>query len=263
MGNDLRAEDQREELLNLIKKSTDSVRMMVFSFFVVSFLLKIVVGASFPIQLFLIELLWIILSFPFFYFTKRIKGISAINNFHLFWIVCELFMLTLIIHFIGGIMWVGPFFYLFFALYENFLFGKRQRIAMLFLTIVFYVGLVFLEFFKFIPTYKVFSLPNLYEDLDYVISTIVVTSGMIIFSFLASDIFRTELENKIGQIFKINRSLLDTQKSLERTNKELLERMKELEKINKFAVGRELKISELKEKIEELEKKLEEERKRK
>jgi len=253
--------DQREELLSIIKKSTDSVRIMVLSFLALSLFLKVFLKVPFSSTLFLLELLWILLSFPFFYVTKRMKGVIEINNFHLFWIVCELFLLTFIVHFVGGIMWVGPFFYLFFALYENFLFGKRQRIAMLFLTIMFYVGLVFLELFKFIPTYRIFSLPNLYENLDYIISTVIITSGMIIFSFLASGIFRTELENKIGQIFKINRSLLDAQKSLERANKELLERMRELEKINKFAVGRELKISELKEKIEELERKLDEEKK--
>lgn len=272
---------QKKDLLKRIEKSTKSVRLMLIIFLGLSLGLKIFWGTLFPFVVFILIIAWLLLSYPFFYFTQKAKTLEGISNIHFSWIVCELALLTAIIHFMGGVTWIVPFFYMFFAIYETFLFAKKQRLAMFGLTILFYLGLVFLEYFEIISYHRIFSIfydLDLYHDSQYFFSTLIVGTGALIFSFAAADLFREELQNKVKKLFTAYEELKEIKENLEdkvkartkdlekerasleqkvqQRTKELQEKIEELEKFKKIATGRELRMVELKKKIKQLKSKL-------
>jgi len=266
---------KEKELLDNIDKSTNSVRFLVISFLLLSLLFRFVFSFPIVFQVFLIEALWLILSFPFKHLTKKAKTIAGINNIHFIWVGCELVLTTIIVHYIGGINWIGPLFYMFFPLYEVFLFGKKQRIAMFTLTIASYVSLVSLEYLGAIPVQNV-VLSNIYAQRNSFLTTLLAESGMITFSFLAASIFRNSLEENFKKLsiaheelkdikdtltVRVNASTkelkklnLHLEKEVRKRSRELKTKLEELEKFRKLTVGRELKMIKLKERIEELEK---------
>ncbi|MCD6550541.1 hypothetical protein J7K24_03300 [bacterium] len=250
-------EEKRKEVLETIRKSMSSVALMVFVFFLLSLIGAIFFRISLAKEIFIIEILWLLLTYPVFWIHTKIKTAVWINNFHLFWVSCELLFLTMIVHFLGSIAWIIPSFYLFFALHENFLFGKLQRVSMLFLTLGFFLGLVLLEFIGLINAYNIFFPSiNVYGNYPYTIMTVLVMLGMIIFSFFTTNVFRRELREKIEEKIRINRDLIKTQESLRKANEELNKRIKMLEQIHKLTLDREMKMIELKEKIKKLQEKL-------
>jgi len=274
-------ENQRDGLLKRIKDSTNSVRAMLVVFFVLPLGFRIFLGTPFSDRLFVLVVSWFILSFPFFFFTKQARTLSSINNIHLGWIICELILLTMIIREIGGIAWLGPFFYLFFAIYETFLFAEKQRTIMFFCTIASFLSLILLEYFGIISYHQIFpALLNVSKNPEYFFSTVSVELGMIIFSFVAIGIFRGELEKRIQQVtvaykeleeikntlavrVKAKTKALEEEKaSLEQKvgqrTKELQEKLEELEQFHKLTVERELKMVEVKKEIAKLKKELEE-----
>lgn len=250
-------EEKRKELLETIKRSMSSVALMIFVFFLLSVVGAIFFKLSIAKEIFIVELLWLFLIYPVFWLHTKIKTAVWVNNFHLFWVSCELLFLTIIIHFLGSIAWIAPSFYLFFSLYENFLFGRLQRISMLFLTLGSYLIMVSMEFIGLVNNYNIFFPSiNVYRNYSYTVMTIAVTVGMIVFSFLTTNIFREELEEKIKEKMRINQDLLKAQGSLQKANEELNKRIKMLERVHKLTLNREMKMIELKEKIKDLQEQL-------
>jgi len=120
MKNNIEITISKKELIGGIERSTNSVRIMLVTFFFLCLTLKYIFGVALPLELFIIEAIWLLLSFPFFYIVKEATKIEKINNFHFAWVVCELILLTAIIHFAGGVTWICPFIYIFFPIYETF-----------------------------------------------------------------------------------------------------------------------------------------------
>lgn len=278
MENNTNSTILKRDLISSIEKSTNSVRVMLITFFFLCLIIKYIFDVVLPLELFIIEAVWLLLSFPFFYIITKTTKVEKINNIHFAWIICELLLLTIIIHFTGGVTWIVPFVYMFFPIYETFLFGKKQRTIMLLATISFFLSLAFLEYFKIISPHIIFPGINILYSKSYFVTIAIIVSGMIVFSFVATNLFHEELGKKLRQLSRVNSELKEIKDSLairvkaktkeleninfeleEKVKKrtvELKERVEELERFQKITVGRELKMVELKKEIERLEKNL-------
>jgi hypothetical protein len=248
-------ESQRKKLINAMKESTKSVRMMLIGFIFSSAIIKFLLGMPFSYNVFLALIIWLLASFPFFRISEKTKTISRINNIHFLWIIFELLLLTIIIYYIGGITWIGPILYVFFPVYETFLFGNKQKIAMITLTIAFLVGLGSLQYLEIINPHIIFPGINIYEG-NYFYITLLLEIGIIIFTTVASSMFRKEFEDKIKELNLTYKEKERTRDNLKKKEKELNKRVKELEKFYRLTVGRENKMIELKKEIKELKKRL-------
>jgi len=74
-------EEKRKEVLETIRKSMSSVALMVFVFFLLSLIGAIFFRISLAKEIFIIEILWLLLTYPVFWIHTKIKTAVWINNF--------------------------------------------------------------------------------------------------------------------------------------------------------------------------------------
>ncbi len=246
--------NRKKELLKSIEKSTKSVRSMVFSFILLSALLKFIFGIPLPYTVFIVEIAWLSLSYVFFHINKRAKTISGINNIHFTWIIHELLFIAIIIHYIGGIAWIGPLLYVLFPIYGTFLFEKKRRIMMAILTLIFFIIPSLLQYLKIIHPHIIFEGLDIYKN-NYFAITLFFETGIIIFAIIATSLFRDKLENRMKELSSAYNKLNKIKENLKKRDEELKKRVKELERFYNMTVGREIRMIELKKIIKKLKKK--------
>ena len=139
----------------------------------------------------------------------------------------------------------------------------------------FYSILVFFEYFGIISHKPIFLLePNLYQSLSYVATNILVVAAFFFFVAETAGTFSEILKQKTRELQKAYEKARNARKVLEirvkartkqlnelteqreevikQRTKELQEKIEELGRFHKLAVGRELKMIELKEEIKNL-----------
>lgn len=275
MRNDTEIIISKEELVKNMKKSTNSIRIMLIVFLFLCLIFKYIFNVPLPPEFFIIEIAWLLLTIPFLCAIRKSKeNVKRIINIHFAWIVCEILLMTVIIHFVGGITWLGPFFYFFFPIYNAFIFRKKKRIMAFAILVFCFLSLAFLEYFQIVPPNTSFSDASILHNKSYFITTTLIILGMIVFSFIAANELHKNLENKIKELSKSHRDIEDIRDSLkirikaktkelkdanfdleekvQKRTKELNKRVEELEKFQKITVGREIKMAELKEEIRKL-----------
>jgi len=222
--------------------------------------------------------IWLISAFFLDFLVKKSKTASRINNLYFSYIIENILLLNWIVFNVGGVEWVGAIFYLFPIIYGNTLLSIKKGRIINILAGLNYTLLVILQYFNIIPFREFFSVPsNLHQDPIY----LSVTLPFIFFAFYAvgwaigiftellqkrtSELEKARLEiEEARQVLEIKvkaktrelRELAEQrEKTIEERTKELKEKIEEMEKFQKLAVGRELKMVELKRKIKELESK--------
>lgn len=277
-------------LKEIFRADIRSSKFSLSFFIILTLALKFLLNVSFSIFIPIILAVWLAGDFVKEVLFKKAKNTQELHNRFFRYIFFETFLLTLIVHLLGGIEWIGGFFYtLNFALPFVILPEKRKNI--LFFTVTgFYLSLVLLEYFQIIPHHNIFAETGFYRRPTYVLPTFLATIGFF-FSFKsltssapeflkkeidealeakqeALQAYREEEEAKNILEVKVKartKELEDLAANLEEQikerTKELQAKMEELEKFNRLAVGREIKMMELKEEIKKLERKKEKDEK--
>lgn len=286
-----------EELLREIKSRISTAGLTVIVFLILELALRFLFRIPFPFMISYLLVFWLLTIFIFSWLIKTQKTCAGINNIHFGYFVFELSMLTVLIHYIGGIEWIGAIFYIFTIIYANFFLSRKKGLLITLIAFTFFTGLVFLEYFEIIPHYDLFSITGLYKDFSYIVTTLLpIAGGAFILISLATGIFADRLKEKTRELVVAYQSLEKTKASLEikvkertgelekervsleekvkgrtqelkeliekqekmvqQRTKELQEKVKELERFQKLAVGRELKMIELKKEIEKFKKPL-------
>lgn len=270
----------RSELMFSIGSSR---KILIFLSFAALFA-KVVLRLSFsPVILFFIFAITILFFTVYEKLLRLSQTENQLYNTYLGIMINEIILLTIIIHYLGGVEWVGGIFYVFILLMGSFILPFKKVWILAPFTILCYTTLVLLEYFSVIPHKLIFPVdPHNYQSAPYVGVQVFAISIVLIFVVkIAGDvsvIFRKKREEvkeegrkavkayqeseearKILQIEVKARTeeleiLVNKQEEIvAKRTEELQEKIKELESFHRLTVGRELKMIELKEKIKELE----------
>ena len=287
--------NQIDSYLPRIRADIQRKFWMQGGFFLVAIFLKLVTKVILPIPLFLIVLFLSLINagnYILFIKDKRKKAETVIDWYFLT-VFLDIIALTVAIYYLGGIVWIGPFFYSLTIVNLFWLFPKNKAFFLIGACLLSLVTLISLQYLGAIPDFYAFPWDpweeNIVQSLPYVVVTAIGSLVVILILGFSNDLFRRTLERQITEISRAGKNLGRTkelleievknqtadlfqkkenlEKEIEERTKELEERkknvqtrIKELERFHKVAVEREIKMIELKERISRL--KDEEENKR-
>jgi hypothetical protein len=217
---------------------------------------------------------------------RQTRAKTIVNLYFFYDIFIELLSITAIVYLAGGVEWMGSVFFLFPVVYASIVLPRKKALVVCTLTTVSYALLVILPYFGLIPFHSYFNLGfPLYQNSKYIIDNILLAGASFFGIGVAANLFtdvlkrksvklertsealeeqRATLEIKVRARTKELESLSENLKDkveertreLEKRKKELELKMEELEKFNSLAMGREMKMIELKKRVKELEEKL-------
>lgn len=277
---------EKEEALKRYSQLIDIRFPGIIAFLFAALILKIFLEVPFPNSLFLLVSFMAISTILYDLLFRRIKKpkTSQIVNGYFGYLLFDLIILTMIIYIIGGVTWIGFIFYGLY-IYTNFLlFPRSYLLFFIFYSSFLYTLLVSIQYLGIFPPQFIFSLEErVAQNPFYVLSTWLVA---IIFLWVLGyygDTFYKALQGKIEELQK-TRGVLEEERTslkirvrartselweeregleekvkertqeLEKERKELAKRIAELERFHRVAVGRELKMRELKKEVGKLKK---------
>ncbi len=272
------------EFLPRIKIDIDQ-RFPIASFFLFLMLvLRVALKIPLPDALFFLMSFLLLSSIPIDLLINRVKTRKpqTAMNYYFGYLFFDLFLLTLIIHFLGGIAWIIPAVYLLYIINLFWLFPKFQAIFLVGWACLLLILFAFGTYFGIFPYVDIF-LPEEKnpQNFPFVLTSTIIALTIMSFLGYFSDTFYQFLDKKISELRKKGKELVlakrfleievgkrtrELQKGKEKVAKEIEEKTRELEKkkkivedqvkglekFHKMAVSRELKMAEIKEKIERL-----------
>jgi len=251
------------------------------------FILIQVVGVKIPYGLLITLLILAPTILVYLYLlSKKAHKTKEVENICLAYLISNTILYTFIIHYMGGVEGIGIFLYSFLIIEASIILPTKRSFLVILTAIISFSALGFLEYYKVIPHYEFFLTgPEVYDNFSYLLFIIVFGaifafnySGLIARRFSnvyrevsdtlnkervelvkaqsqlkeSKDTLEVRVEARTKELEEFSRNL---EGKVEQRTKELQEKIKELEKFHKFTVGRELKMTELKEEIKNFERK--------
>jgi len=284
-----------EDLLEKVLWGLRSVINILVFFFIIVILLRYALKIPFSLWFNFWIAFWILCLFIFIFFIKRQRDASIINKAHFGFFVLQILILTIIVHYLGGIESIGVLFCTFFIVYGIFLLPKKYNLLIVLISLSCFFTLACLEYLEILPHYTLFAGGDIFKNPIGTLSrlTIIIASFFLLFIITSrlsermriqtEDLTKSqsklktlnlELENKVGEFKEVKNALEDAKATLEikvkartreleelaqglekevkQRTKELQNKLQELERFQKFAVGREMKMVELKKEIKRL-----------
>ena len=262
-----------------------SQRFLITNFFLFLMLfVKLVFNIPLPPSLFFLVSSIVLLSIPVDLAIEKTKTKNPQKaiNYYFGYLIFDLFLLTLIINFVGGITWIVPAAYLFYITTFFWLFPRSQafflvgwiNVLLLFLIVGNHIGIL--------PSFDIFSPEEKNpQNFHFVFVSTVVGLATLFFLGYSADSFYQLLQKTVKDFEKSTKELSQTKifltkkiaqktrelqeerekikklveektEELEQKKKVVENEVKKLEEFHKMAVSRELRMAEIKEKIEKL-----------
>jgi hypothetical protein len=264
-----------KEAFSSIKADIRLTLMLLVFFILLALVSKLILKVNIPFFVFIILFVWTLIYISHNQLIKYRKNREELYSFHFRNNFIDLILVTSVIHYLGGVDWIGGIFYLFcFAWTTNSL-SKKRVMILYFSAISFYSILVSLEYFQIISHISIFGLsPGYFQNPAYIIIQIFSLAAVLFFLIENYGTFSKTLKKQQEGLIRSQEEIEEARKVLEikvmaRTrelqdltekqediieerSKESRERVEELEKFQKLSIGRELKMIELKEEIKEL-----------
>ena len=94
---------------------------------------------------------WFVMTFPFKRIVERQRTPLGLHRAHVAFFAVEIALITVLVHMMGGSEWIGNVFYLFTVIYANAFLPPKHGALVTGLVVLFYGGLVLLEYAGIIP----------------------------------------------------------------------------------------------------------------
>lgn len=249
-------------------------------------ILQNTVTKRFPLGIYVALVLFAVAISVFIYlFKNKVSDMESLRRVGVWYFLVMNLLLTVVVHYLGGIEGIGFFIYSFLVIEAGIILKKRGVILVTLSSVFFYGTLAFLEYFGVIPHHSLFAVGKGYQSLRYLLVHVGggVLVGLSYSAFITSRfanvyqetgealekerevliktqdqlrVARDTLEVRVrARTEALKRLTEDLERQVKERTKELEEKIEELENFQKFAVGREMKMMELKRKIKDLEKK--------
>jgi len=161
------------ELKATVLKTVMARRITLGAFSAVALIVIFLTKISYLNPLFYAPLVWFLLTFPFKYLIERQASPTGLHWAHAGFFIVEIFLITGLIHLMGGSEWIGIVFYIFTVIYANFFLPELQGYLITGLVVLLYSGLVILEYSGAIPHRSLFPPYEApYRNLAYNLTTI-------------------------------------------------------------------------------------------
>jgi len=275
--------DEQSEFKDILTRvrATFLLREVLIFVFTAVVLVSKVTGTLFhtvnATALIAILVVWLLTGFLFRILVNKQKISSGVGNLYLIYLLLiELPLLTAIIYNVGAIEWMGPIFFLFPIVYSAIIFPRGKALLVCTAASIYYLVMVLFMHFKVVPyEYSFIAKFGPQELRNYLIDSVFFVvavfygiglsanlfSGMLMKKTAELEDTKEKLEEERGflevRVRARTKELEEMAKSLEgrvgERTKEIKEKMAELEKFHELAVGRELKMVELKEQLKEAE----------
>jgi len=124
--------------------------------------------------------------------------------------------MTAIFYYIGGALWIGVIFYVFIILYASVFSNPKEGIIITSIAFIGYSLIVLLEYFNLIPYKGLFKLTSyLYQDSQYIITTILLIGVAFTLIFIAGKNFGQILKEKDEELSQNKKKLEEFSNKLE------------------------------------------------
>lgn len=193
-------------------------RITLTVFTVIAFPMAFFLRMSLLDPLLYAPLMWLVITFPFRRLLDRQQTLSALHGTHIAYFVMEILLLTLLIHRLGGIAWIGGMFYVFTVIYANFFLPRLHGAAVTGAVVIAYAGLALAEFFGILPHRPLFTSPGpLHLNLSYLLTTL-LAGPVAVYALLAltvrtfAGVYARKnrlLASREAQLAQMSRQLLD------------------------------------------------------
>ena len=162
-------------------------------------------------------ILWLLITFPFRKLVDRQQTLGAVHGAHIAYFVAEILLLTLLVHRLGGIAWIGGMFYVFTVIYANFFLPRLHGAAVTGAVVFAYAGLAIAEYSGLLPHRPLFSTAGpQYQSLSYILTTL-LAGPVAIYALLA-----VTVRTFAGVYARKNRLLAAREDQLARMSRQLL-----------------------------------------
>lgn len=266
-----------KETLKGVRSDIQLTLILLFFCLFIALLIKFVFKIKISLIVFIIIFVWILFYLSHKYFIQKKKNRKELSVFQYRNTIIDILLLTIVIHYLGGVEWIGAIFYTAILAWTSNVLVKKQSIFLAFIAVCFYTALVLLEYFQILPHKQIFgSLPGFYQNPAFISIQILVLAAVLFFIAENYGTFSEAFKKKQEKLVLAQEEVEDAKAVLEikvkaRTRelkelsenlelqvkertKKIEEKVEELERFQKLAVGRELKMIELKEQIKKLEK---------
>ncbi len=150
----------------------------LFGFWLLVFVLRVFWRLPVASEILLGLGIWIGTNVLYATVLRRCASISDVHSLALGYLVLEVLILTVCVHFLGGVEWIGVLFYGLVVGDASLVLPTRRLYLVVTLAVFLYGGLAFLEYSGVIP-HRPFFLPGLtlHQDGTWVILTVLAASG--------------------------------------------------------------------------------------